>query len=106
MSELSLAYYVSICKGDVRLLTSFKTLLLEDIKSIELRFFVAAQENDERAMRAELHKLYPIASNLNFLPMLELIEKYRNCDQSVFPELHGHLKTYFVEIYHLLQAGE
>lgn len=106
MSELSLAYYVSICKGDVRLLTSFKTLLLEDIKSIELRFFVAAQENDEPAMRAELHKLYPIASNLNFLAMLELIEKYRNCDQSVFPELHGHLKTNFVEIYHLLQVGE
>lgn len=106
MSELSLAYYVSICKGDVSLLQSFKTLLLEDIKSMEVQFFVAAQRNDVTAMRRELHKLYPIASNLNFLQMLELIERYRHSDPSGFPALHGQFKTYFVKIYELLQTGD
>jgi hypothetical protein len=77
MGELSLSYYVSICKGNTELLRTFKSLLLEDFKSMDVRFFSAAEENDVRAMRNELHKISPIASNLDFSQMTDLIEKYR-----------------------------
>ena len=102
MSELSLDYYISMCKGNAELLKTFKTLLLEDFKSIELSFFSAAKANEIRTLRNELHKMHPIAVNLKFYRMLNLIENYRNSDPAEFIKLHDELKICLAKIYELL----
>jgi hypothetical protein len=104
MAELSLTYYVSICKGNARLLKEFKTLLLDDFKSMDLKFFAAAEESDLPAMRRELHKMYPITSNLTFSHMLDLIEKYLHCDPADFSALHPQMKMCLEKIYELLKS--
>jgi len=104
MSEPSLSYYVAISKGNAELLKTFKTLLLEDFKSMELNFFSAANENNISSMRAELHKMYPIATNLKFSQMLALIESYRNGHPNEFPKLHTQLELCFIKIYDLLKS--
>jgi hypothetical protein len=103
MSELSLNYYVSISKGNAELLSTFKALLLEDFKSMDVNFFFAAEENDISVMRDELHKMSPIAFNLKFFQMLDLIEKYRHGDPSEFPKLHNELRVCLTKIYDLLK---
>lgn len=103
MGELSLNYYQSICKGNVELLKTFKTLLFKDFKSMDGRFFSAAEKNDISGMRKELHNMYPIAFNLNFSQMLELIEKYRSCSSDEFTQLHIAMKACLAQIYDLLK---
>ena len=103
MSELSLNYYSSISKGNAELLKTFKAFLLEDFKSMDVRFFSAAEENDVPTMRKELHKMYPIAFNLNFSQMLVLMEKYRDCDANELATLHSELKICLAKIYDLLK---
>jgi hypothetical protein len=105
MCELSLSYYFAICKGNTELLGTFKALLLNDFESMDANFFSAVQRNDLRAMRAELHNMYPIASNLNFSRMTHLIEKYRDCDPGEFGKLHAELKICLAKVYDLLKAG-
>ena len=102
MSDLSLSYYVSISKGNIELLKKFKTLLLDDFKSMDVNFFSAAAENDVAAMRAQLHKIYPLANNLNFFQMLDLIERYRRYHPDDFAQLHSELKVCLTKIYDLL----
>jgi hypothetical protein len=106
MCELSLSYYVSICKGNAELLKTFKALILKDFESMDVRFFSAAEENDVSAMCKELHKVSPIASNLNFSQMLDLIEKYRHCNPDEFYKLHNELKMCLTKIYELLKPDE
>jgi hypothetical protein len=103
MDELSLGYYTSICKGNAELLNTFKTFLLEDFKSMDVRFFSAVEENDVSAMRNELHKISALAFNLKYSQMLDLIEKYRHCDPDGFSKLHGELKMCLAKIYDLLK---
>jgi hypothetical protein len=103
MRELSLAYYNSISKGNVEMLKNFKTFLLEDFKSMDVKFFSAAGENDIPAMHKELHKMYPIVFNLNFSQMLDLIEKYRHCKPDEFATLHAEMKMCLTRIYDLLE---
>lgn len=104
MAELSLSYYASMCKGNAELLETFKALLLKDFKSMDASFFSAAEENNLPAMRSELHKMYPIAFNLNFSQMVDLIEKYRHCRDDEFTNLHAELKMCLTKIYDLLKA--
>lgn len=103
MSELSLSYYVSASKGDPELLRTFKALLLDDFKSMDVSFFSAAEANDVTTMRKELHRISPLAFNLNFSQMLDLIEKYSHCDRDGFPKLHDELKICLIKIYDLLR---
>jgi hypothetical protein len=105
MNELSLTYYISICKGNAEMLATFKTLLLEDFKSIESRFFSAAEDNNIKVMRGELHKMHPIALNLNFQQLLDLIEKYRHCDPADFSKLHDELKICLTKTYDFLNSN-
>jgi hypothetical protein len=102
MSELSLDYYTSICKGNQELLKTFKALLLKDFESMDARFFSAAEENNLPVMRDELHKMYPIASNLSFSQMLDLMERYRHCDPAELANLHTELKMCLAKIYGFL----
>jgi hypothetical protein len=104
MSELSLSFYASISKGNDELLKTFKALLLKDFKVMDDRFFFAAEENNVTAMREELHKMYPIAFNLHFSQLLDLIEKYRHCDPAEFANLHGELRMCLTKIYDLLKT--
>jgi hypothetical protein len=104
MPELSLSYYISISKGNAELLKTFKQLLLEDFKLMDGTFFFAAEENDFSVMRKELHKMYPLVYNLNFFQMLDLIEKYRQCNPDEFIKLHTELKTCMTKIYELLNS--
>jgi hypothetical protein len=103
MSELSLRYYVSICKGNSELLDKFKTLLLNDFQSMDSNFFNAAENGNVPAMLKELHKMHPIVSNLNFSKMVDLIEKYRHSAPDEFAGLHAELKICLKEIYSLLK---
>lgn len=103
MSELSLSYYTSMCKGNTELLKAFKGLLLEDFRSMDVNFFSAVEENNVAAMRKELHKMYPIVFNLNFSQMVALIDQYRDCDPNEFSKLHTELKTSLTKIYDLLK---
>ena len=103
MSELSLSYYTSMCKGNTEMLKTFKALLLEDFRSMDVNFFSAAEENNVVAMRKELHKMYPIVFNLNFSQMVALIDQYRNCDPNEFATLHTELKMCMAKIYDLLE---
>jgi hypothetical protein len=105
MSELSLDHYASICKGNVEMLKTFRTLLLEDFKSMDVKFFSAAEENDIPAMLNELHKMYPIVYNLNFSKMLMLIEKYRHCESDQYAKLHTELRMCLTKIYDLLKPN-
>ena len=105
MNELSLSYYISISKGNAELLKTFKTLLLEDVQSMDTRFFSAVEANDIDSMRNELHKLYPIVFNLNFSEMLDLIEKYRHCSPDEIAKLNQELRTYLAKIYDLIKTG-
>jgi len=103
MSELSLEYYVSMCKGNAELFNTFKVLLLEDFRSIERNFFYAAEAGDVPTMRSELHKMYPLAGNLKFSSLLQVIEKYRSSDLVEFPMLHSELKECLTRIYDVLK---
>jgi hypothetical protein len=103
MSELSLNHYASICKGNVGMLKTFRALLLEDFKSMDVKFFSAAEEKNIPAMLAELHKMYPIVFNLNFSQMLMLIEKYRQGDSDECAKLHIELRMCLAKIYDLLE---
>ena len=104
MSELSLEYYVLMCKGNAELFNTFKALLLEDFKSIEKNFFSAAEANDLSTMRSELHKMYPLAANLKFSHLLEVIEKYRNRELVEFSTLHSELRKCLTRIYDVLKS--
>ena len=103
MCELSLDYYVSICKGDAEFLKTFQALLLADFKSMDVRFFSAVEENALPVMRNELHKIAPLVFNLNFSHMLDLIERYRSCDPDEFSKLHTELKICLTKIYDFLK---
>ena len=105
MSQPSLDYYVSIFRNNPQLITNIKALLLTDFKSMESRFFAAAENNDLATMKAELHKMSPIVSNLNFVGMLDLLEKYRHCsnDSKEMSKLHDDLKTCLSQIYAMLE---
>jgi len=103
MSELSLKYYVSISKGNTELLNTFKALLLSDFKSMDVSFFLAVEDHNVAAMREQLHKISPIAFNLNFSQMLDLIERYRCCDPEEFDKLHVEMKICLAKIYDFLK---
>jgi hypothetical protein len=107
MSQPSLDYYVSIFRKNPQLIPNIKALLLTDFKSMESRFFAAAENNDLAAMKVELHKMSPIVSNLNFPGMLDLLEKYRHNsnDSKEMSKLHGDLKTCLSQIYMMLEEG-
>jgi hypothetical protein len=104
MSQPSLDYYVSIFRNNPQLITNIKALLLTDFKSMESRFFTAAESNDLAAMKVELHKISPIVSNLKFARMLDLLEKYRHSnDAKEMSKLHDDLKTCLSQIYGMLE---
>lgn len=71
---------------------------------MDVRFFSAVEKNDIAAMRSELHKMYPIAFNLNFSQMLDLIEMYRQRDPDEFSSLHSELKMCLTKIYAVLES--
>jgi hypothetical protein len=104
MSQPSLEYYFSIFRNNPQLIPNIKELLLADFKSMESRFFSAAENNDLAAMKEELHKMSPIVSNLNFAGMLDLLEKYRHSsnDLTEMTKLHDHLKACLSQIYVML----
>jgi hypothetical protein len=72
---------------------------------MEARFFAAVENNDLAAMRAELHKMSPIVSNLKFTGMLDLLEKYRHYsnDPREVSKLHDDLKICLSQIYLMLE---
>jgi len=102
MKELSLQYYLSICKNNAELLETFKTLLLKDFKTMDVRFFSAVGDNNIIAMRRELHNMYPIVFNLKFSRMLTLIDRYRHCDAGELAKLHVEMRLCLAKIYELL----
>ena len=105
MSQPSLHYYESIFRKNPQLIPDIKALLLTDFKSMESRFFAAAENKDLATMKAELHKMSPIVSNLKFAGMLDLLEKYRHYsnDSKEMSKLHGELKTCLSQIYVMLE---
>lgn len=70
-------YYAEIFRNNPRQIAMIKDLLVKDFKTMEVNFFAAVDKRDIHAMRAELHKMSPIISNLRFSEMLSLLEKYR-----------------------------
>src|SRR5688572_17935514 len=105
MSQPSLDYYVSIFRNKPQLILNIKALLLTDFKSMESRFFAAAENNDVATMREELHKIAPIVSNLKFAVMLDVLERYRHLsnDSGEMSKLHDDLKTCLSQIYVMLK---
>lgn len=84
-----------------------KDLLVKDFRAMEANFFSAVDKRDIHAMRAELHKMYPIISNLRFSEMLSLLEKYRK--QKEYSEelgiLNEELRNCLSSIYEFLLSG-
>lgn len=105
MSQPSLDYYVSSFRNKPQLIPNIKALLLTDFKSMESTFFGAAENNDLATMKAELHKMAPIDSNLKFAGMLDPLEKYRHYsnDLKEMSKLHADLKTCLLQIYMMLE---
>ena len=104
MGELSLNFYVSISNGDDEVLRTFRKYLLQDFESMHAKFFSAVKENNIPAMRAELHKMYPIACNLNFSQLLDLIEKYQHSEPFELARLHDELKICLAKVFDLLKS--
>ena len=86
------------------MILNIKALLLKDFKSMESRFFAAADTNDLATMKAELHKVSPIISNLKFVAMVDLLEKYHHCSNDAeMSKLHNDLKGCLSQIYAVLK---
>ncbi|MBS1509040.1 MAG: hypothetical protein JSS79_20550 [Bacteroidetes bacterium] len=71
---------------------------------MENAFFAADKKRDIKSMRAELHKMSPIVSNLKYAELYALFEKYRvfeGYDDSL-SELNRELKSHLSTIYRFL----
>jgi hypothetical protein len=105
MNEPTLDYYKDIFRNNPQRLSSIKILLMKDFKAMEEQFSLAAEQNDFKAMRAELHKIQPIVFNLRFSRMLDLIETYKqNENEAVeISKLNQQLKECLSDLYHFLE---
>lgn len=104
MERLSMDYYAGIFRNNPDKIPMIKDLLVKDFKAMEVNFFSAVDKRDIHTMRAELHKMYPIISNLRFSEMLSLLEKYRNHKEysDELNILNEQLRNYFSNIYDFL----
>ncbi len=102
---LSLQYYKNIFGNDPGKLDKMKHLIGEDFKRVELLFFEADKAKDIVKMKNQLHKIYPIVSNLKYEEFLSLINIYRTYDQygSELPLLNAELKNHFARVYQFLK---
>lgn len=107
MKQLSMDYYAGIFRNNPDKIPMIKDLLVKDFKAMEVNFFSAVDKRDIHTMRAELHKMYPIISNLRFSEMLSLLEKYRTHKE--YSEdlniLNEELRNCLSNIYDFLEPG-
>lgn len=102
---LTLEYYQQIFASDQTKLSKIKKLILADFKQMEKVFFTAVKEGNDRKMRDELHKMYPIVSNLKHDEFLQVIWEYRNAstEQPAMDSLHERLRHCLAETYLFLE---
>ncbi len=55
-----------------------KGFIISDFKKIEEVFFEADKSKDILRMKVQLHKMYPIVSNLQYQDLLTLIAQYQS----------------------------
>jgi len=98
---ISLAYYEEIFRNNLPKLAQIKRLIVSDFKSMESAFFEANSNRDIKLMRAELHKIIPIVSNLKFYDMMALVEKYKAYEEysDELEFFNAELKKCLVQIY-------
>lgn len=102
---MTLAYYEKIFEKKPAKLVEIKWLIRHDFKKMEEAFFAADKDRNIKLMRAELHKMSPIVSNLNHAKLLAVFEKYRAYE--VYSDsllgLNQELKHHLAEVYTFLQ---
>lgn len=104
---ISLDYYNSIFNHDAEKVSKMITLIRKDFEKMEASFFKADSERDILRMRAEIHKMMPIISNLKYQEFITVAEQYRNCQQydDRINSLNKELKQCLGQLYAFLDKG-
>lgn len=103
---ISLEYYVKIFDGNAEKISHVKKLIISDLKTSEEAFFEADKTKNFAAMKVQLHRMYPIVSNLRYQKLLALITKYQSHQEYAdqFADFNIELKKYLLTLYQFLKA--
>jgi hypothetical protein len=108
MAEPTMEYYTTIFRHSPQNLTVMRQLLLNDFEAFESVVREAFSNRDEQRLRAELHRMRPIISNLRFNRMTALLDKFHEVQgsSSEFQEWQQQLISCVHEIYSCLRADQ
>jgi hypothetical protein len=103
---ISLEYYLKIFDGNASKMAQIKGLIVIDFKNIEKNFFEADKVKDLAAMKVQLHRMYPIVSNLRYKELLRLISHYQSHQEYTvqFEDYATELKNCLSTLYQFLES--
>jgi hypothetical protein len=100
MDAPSLDYYRAIFHKNPQNMPTIKKLIWNDFKAMQLKLSDAVNRDDRHEMRKELHKIRPIAHNLRYARMIELLDRYESTDASTWETktIHDEVSACVAEI--------